>query len=152
MLVPTCRRASYLHAREETRTLFWRSHYGIIICNSNSLLFTLLATNLLARMTFYTYNVKTNAVPSGRAIEQVRAFGPFEHGDRGFKSRLRYVCMSAFFCVVLSCICKDLVMGRAPPPPVPGVLPKCLKGFIASEVNFEKKPESPIGEMYNYNF
>jgi len=51
------------------------------------------------------------------------------HWDRGFGSRSRYGCVWGFFCVG-----RDLPRGD---PPVKGVIPKCLKGFILSEVNSE---------------
>jgi hypothetical protein len=37
-----------------------------------------------------------------------------EHWDWGFKSRSRYGYISAFFCVVLSCVGTDLAMGQPP--------------------------------------
>jgi hypothetical protein len=48
------------------------------------------------------------------------------------ESCLRHGCISAFFCVVLSCVGLGLAMGWSP---VQGVLPKWLNGFIVSEVN-----------------
>jgi len=39
-------------------------------------------------------------------------------------------------CVVLSCAGRGLVMGRSP---VQGHLPKCLKGFVISEVNSDSE-------------
>jgi hypothetical protein len=42
--------------------------------------------------------------------------------------------MSAFFCVVPSCVGRGHAMGRSP---FEGVLPKCLKGFVISKVNSE---------------
>jgi len=56
------------------------------------------------------------------------------HWDRDFESHLRHGCMSAFFRTVLSCVGSGLAIGRSP---AQGVLPKCLSGFTASEVNFE---------------
>jgi hypothetical protein len=44
--------------------------------------------------------------------------------------------MSAFFYVVLFCVDRDFAMGRSP---FRGVLPKCLKLFMVSEVNSESK-------------
>jgi hypothetical protein len=44
--------------------------------------------------------------------------------------------MSAFFCVVLSCVRRGLVMDRSP---IQGVLRKCLNGFIVSEVSSESE-------------
>jgi hypothetical protein len=40
--------------------------------------------------------------------------------------------MSTCFCVVVSCVGTSLDMDRSP---VQGALPKCLNGFIVSEVN-----------------
>jgi hypothetical protein len=37
-----------------------------------------------------------------------------EHWDRGFESRSRHECMSAFFCVVLSCVGSGLATGWCP--------------------------------------
>jgi hypothetical protein len=54
-----------------------------------------------------------------------------EHWDRGFESRSRHGCMSAFVCVVLYRAGRDPVMGRSP---VQGVLPSCLNGFIKVKV------------------
>jgi hypothetical protein len=48
--------------------------------------------------------------------------------------------MSTFFCVVLSCAGGGLKMGRSP---VQRVLPKCLDGFVVSEVSSES--EQAIG-------
>jgi hypothetical protein len=42
--------------------------------------------------------------------------------------------MSAFFCVLLSCVGTDLEMGRSP---IQRVLAKCLDGFMVSEVHSE---------------
>jgi hypothetical protein len=39
-----------------------------------------------------------------------------------------------FFLFVLSFVCGDIAMGICP---VRGILPKCVKGFIVSEVNSE---------------
>jgi hypothetical protein len=62
--------------------------------------------------------------------------------DRGFESRSRHGCMSAFFCVVLSC-----AMGRSP---VQGLLPKCLKDLeFQNSVLNQNRPEDPIRET-NY--
>jgi hypothetical protein len=44
--------------------------------------------------------------------------------------------MSAFLCVVLPYVGKDLPMGRSP---IQGVLPKYLKGFTVSEVNSDSE-------------
>jgi hypothetical protein len=44
--------------------------------------------------------------------------------------------MSSFFCSMLSCVGRGFAMGRSP---VQGVLPKCLIGFIVSEVNSESE-------------
>jgi len=49
------------------------------------------------------------------ALSKARIFfGPLEHWDRGFESRSMYGCVSAFFCVVLSCVDTGLAMGRSP--------------------------------------
>jgi hypothetical protein len=40
--------------------------------------------------------------------------------------------MSATLCVVLPCVGEDHALGRSP---VQGILTKCLKGFVVSEVN-----------------
>jgi len=42
--------------------------------------------------------------------------------------------MSTFFCVVLSCVGRDLAMGRSP---IQGVVLKCQNGFLGSEVKSE---------------
>jgi hypothetical protein len=42
--------------------------------------------------------------------------------------------MSAFSCIVLFCIGRSLEMGQSP---IQGVLSKCVKGFIVSEVTSE---------------
>jgi hypothetical protein len=44
--------------------------------------------------------------------------------------------MSAFFCVMLSCVDRGLGVSRSP---VEGVLPICLNGFMVSEVNSESE-------------
>jgi hypothetical protein len=55
----------------------------------------------------------------------------------------------AFLYVVLSCVGKGLEMGRSP---IQGVLPKCPKRFIASELNFESeqamKRETTLSECF----
>jgi len=56
---------------------------------------------------------------------------PPQHWDRGFESLSRHGCMSTFFYVLLSRAGRELVMAQCP---AQGVLPKCLKGFIISEV------------------
>jgi len=51
-----------------------------------------------------------------------------------------------FLCVVLSCVYTDPAMGRSP---VQGVLPKCLKEVIVSEViSFQNASEVRIYETY----
>jgi hypothetical protein len=45
--------------------------------------------------------------------------------------------MFGFFCVVLSCLGRGLMMGQSH---VQGVLPKYLNGFVAAEVNSELEP------------
>jgi hypothetical protein len=48
---------------------------------------------------------------------------PLEHWDRRFESCFGHGCVSAYFCVVLSCVGRGLASGWSP---VQGVLPKCL--------------------------
>jgi len=67
------------------------------------------------------------AVPSGRATYGAYGLGPLGHWDRGFESRSRHGCISAFLYIVLSCVSRGLTMGRSP---VQGVLPTCLKRLI----------------------
>jgi len=47
-----------------------------------------------------------------------------ENWDRGFESRSRRGCVSASFCVLLSCVGSGLATGQ---PPVQGVLPNIQK-------------------------
>jgi len=54
--------------------------------------------------------------------------------DHRFESRSRHGCLFVFFCVVLSCVGRGLVMTRFP---IQGVLPQCLTELIISEVNSE---------------
>jgi len=49
-------------------------------------------------------------------------------------ARVSNICLSAFFCVVLSCLGRGLALGRSI---VQVVLPKCMQGFVVSEVNSE---------------
>jgi hypothetical protein len=54
--------------------------------------------------------------------------GPFKQCDHGFKSHSRHTCMSIFFGLYYPIV---LVMGQSP---LHGDLPKCLIGFILSEL------------------
>jgi hypothetical protein len=74
-------------------------------------------------------------VPTPVAAPCTCGLRPLEHWDRGFEYRLRHGCMSAFFCVVLSHVSRDLETGRS--------LPKCVNGFIVPEVHSE--PEQATG-------
>jgi hypothetical protein len=65
------------------------------------------------------------------------------HWVRGFKSRLRHGYVSALVSVVLSCVGRRCTMGQST---AQGVLPKCLKGFIVSEVT----ADSGIPETYKH--
>jgi len=58
------------------------------------------------------------------AQSKARSLWPLEHWGRGFESRSRHECVSAFFCVVLSCVGSGLAMGRST---VQGVLPGVQK-------------------------
>jgi hypothetical protein len=60
------------------------------------------------------HNDELHAGPNGRAVCGTYCFLPFEHWDRGFESHSRHGCVSAFFCVVLSCVSRAL--RRADPP------------------------------------
>jgi len=51
-----------------------------------------------------------------------------------FHSRHGY--MSAFMCVVLSCIGNGLAIGRSP---IQGVIPRCLDKFVVPEINSESE-------------
>jgi hypothetical protein len=101
------------------------------------------------------FNVLITVGPNGRGIYVWGACGtgPLEHWYRGFESRSRHGYMCAFFCVVLSCVDRGLAVGRSP---VQGVLPKCLKEFIVSEVNSaleqarEPNPETYIDDCSLY--
>jgi hypothetical protein len=44
------------------------------------------------------------AGPNGRAVWVTYCLRPLEHWDRGFESHSRHGCVSAFLCVVLSCV------------------------------------------------
>jgi len=69
-------------------------------------------------------------------IKSVAArYRTLEHWDRGFESRSRHECMSAIFYVVLYCVHRGLVICRLHL----RFLPKCLKGFMFSEVNSESE-------------
>jgi hypothetical protein len=60
------------------------------------------------------------------------SLGPVEHWDCGFESQSRRCSISAFFCVVLSCVGRGLATDRFN---VQGDLPRCLNGFTVSEIN-----------------
>jgi hypothetical protein len=60
----------------------------------------------------------------------VRVILFIEHRDRGFEFRSR------FGCPLFSVMCSKSRDGRSP---VQVVLPKCLKGFIVSEINSESE-------------
>jgi hypothetical protein len=49
----------------------------------------------------------TFAGPNGRTY----CLRPLEHWDHGFESHSRHGCVSAFFCVVLSCVGRGLASG-----------------------------------------
>jgi hypothetical protein len=55
---------------------------------------------------------------------------------RGFESRDAWMYVPVSFFVALFSVSRGLTMGRSP---VQGVLPKCLKRFIVSEVHFESE-------------
>jgi len=66
---------------------------------------------------------------------------PLEHWDRGLESSSKHGCVSIFLCVIPSCVGRDLVMGRFP---VLGVLSKCLKDLILSNVLNRNRAEALI--------
>jgi hypothetical protein len=72
---------------------------------------------------------------------KVHDMRPLEHWDRGFESHSRHGCVSAFFCLVLSCVGRGLAFGRSP---VQGVLPtvQYVRKFqkINSEPEQAKRP------------
>jgi len=72
--------------------------------------------------------------PSGREVYVAYGVEPLDHWDRGFESRSRHGCMLAIFSALVSYEGRGLEMGRSP---VQGIFPKCLRGFILSEVNSE---------------
>jgi hypothetical protein len=45
-----------------------------------------------------------NAGPNGWAVCSAYCLQPLKHWDHGFDTHLSHGCMSAFFCVVLSCV------------------------------------------------
>jgi len=56
--------------------------------------------------------------------------------------------MSSFFYFMQSCLGTGTATGRFP---IQGILPKCLKGFIVSEVNSEsEQARDRICKIYNY--
>jgi len=59
-----------------------------------------------------------------------------KHWNRVFESCSRHECISAFFCVVLSCIDRGLAMGRSP---IQGVQSNYLKDLVVSDVNSESE-------------
>jgi hypothetical protein len=73
------------------------------------------------------------AGPSSRTVWGTYCLRPLEHWDPGFESRSRHGCVSAFFCVVLSCVGRGLASGRSP---VQGVLQIVQIDSWISEVKF----------------
>jgi hypothetical protein len=63
---------------------------------------------------YFKLNLLILAGPSGRAVESTYCLRPPEHSDHGFESRSRHGCVSAFFCVVLSCVGRGLASVRSP--------------------------------------
>jgi hypothetical protein len=64
------------------------------------------------------------------------------HWDSGIESYSRHGCISEFLAIVLSYEGRGPATGRSP---AIGVLPICMKGFIASEVNFVLELKETIG-------
>jgi len=75
---------------------------------------------------------------------------PLEHWDRGFESRSRHVCVSAFFCVVLSYVGSGFATGWFL---VQGVLRNVKNRFISfrRQILNRKRPEGLI-RIYIYMF
>jgi len=57
----------------------------------------------MSRYFNYTWNY-CRAGPHGRAVCGTYCLPPLEHWDRGFECRSEHGCVSAFFCVMLSCV------------------------------------------------
>jgi hypothetical protein len=74
--------------------------------------------------------------PSGTKCIMQRETKFHTHAKRQFEHRSRHGCMSAFFCLVLSCVDRSLAISRFRGQ---GVLSICSKGLIISEVNSESE-------------
>jgi hypothetical protein len=72
---------------------------------------------------------------------------PLEHWDPGFESRPRHRCVSASFCVVLSCVASGLVTGCFPSNE-PYEMPKKRFVIFRSQILNRNRPESPIRIYY----
>jgi hypothetical protein len=59
--------------------------------------------------TFFT--LQFYAGPSGRAVQGTYSLRPLEHWDLEFESHSRHGYVSAFFCVMLSCVGRGLASG-----------------------------------------
>jgi len=77
-----------------------------------------------------TAYVCNRAYPSSHTVYRRVCLWSLEQWGRGFESRLRHGYMSAFLCVVMSCLGRGNI-------PVQRVLPKCLKGYKIAEVSSE---------------
>jgi hypothetical protein len=75
-----------------------------------------------------------HAGPSGRPVEDRYCLRPLEHWGRQFESHSRYECVSAFFCIALSCRGKGLTLGWFP---VEGVLQNVHRFINSEKLNSE---------------
>jgi hypothetical protein len=76
------------------------------------------------------------------AVRGTYCLRPLEHWDRGFESHSRYGCVSAFFCVVLSCVWVEDLRRADPPSKESYQLSNRLISFseIVSELEQAKRP------------
>jgi hypothetical protein len=87
----------------------------------------------------WTYKIRTRKRMETATwrTEKDWKFRSQEYWGRGFKSRSRHACMSAFHCVVLlACVGTSLEMGWSP---IQGVLTKCLNCLIVTEFKSESE-------------
>jgi hypothetical protein len=60
----------------------------------------------------YLVNIEAHFIfISGRTVKVAYGLGPLEHRVRGFEPHSRHECVSAFFCIVLSCVERSLEIG-----------------------------------------